>query len=959
MGGLIMDPALLQKLSAATTDADRQAIVLEMSLAQLHPDLLAAVKAAAIPHWFDFNVLSALIGEEKSDQLYDELIDLSFVEHIPGRGYAVHERTRLPLLDQFWQEDEVQFRLLSGWAADYCAQKTDDSYWKSEEIYHRLISDVEVGLNRFQEMATAWANFEQSSFEDIEQVTRLAEQHILAGRLTGQTADWVYLWQARLNLLYGNTEKTRSAIGKIQIDGLDEGLKAELEDTKGDLAAATDRPEEAKASWELAISGYEGEQKTFEAFLIQEKMRANGLISIEETAVDESNKTTNPRTLKLLNNIEEAWIDGVLRQVLTTGQKGLDLPLAQERAVSGKLRINRPGTLDQALNQNGELSRLFNASGRSLLILGAPGSGKTITMLELLNELIQLARSNKDEPVPLLFNLSSFGHYDGDFISWLAEEASNQYGVSAYLTRGQLELGTKYTLLLDGLDEVPNENGERDLCVDAINDYITTHPTGLVVCSRIKDYRELESKLAIQNAVVIQPLTNGQISQTLDSVERNALNDLVQKHWRLREALRSPLLLTLFPKAVPASAAEELENSDFDSLEQWQQEIFGRYVNQVLPPKESEQSRGWLNNLANGMQKAGTTVFNIEDLQWSWLKNANGKKDFRGNSSAFLVAMICAVYGPVMALIIIFTRGFVNEAGSKIPFGLLFSTAICAMLIATARSTSRWFANTEKHYPRALSTAGTTWVLVAIFSLIIWLISASVTGSSIPLEPGETAYSLLFALGVTVSVGLNVWTSRIPLVEKIQIRRPTFENLAKFKTEFLQAWVVFSVLFLLIGPIFETGRVSVRFFLIWIFPSALITSLLCWVALASITPVEVDERHNPGEGIWGSLLSALRVTLLLAPIFLFTASVLDFAYQANFRFVFIVLATVLPVAFSWYGGITYAQHWTLRWMLGRESTLPFALPDWLDKMVNAGLLRRAGGGYIFIHRSILEFFADS
>jgi hypothetical protein len=44
-------------------------------------------------------------------------------------------------------------------------------------------------------------------------------------------------------------------------------------------------------------------------------------------------------------------------------------------------------------------------------------------------------------------------------------------------------------------------------------------------------------------------------------------------------------------------------------------------------------------------------------------------------------------------------------------------------------------------------------------------------------------------------------------------------------------------------------------------------------------------------------------------------------------------------------------------MLWRRGWLPWRLVPWLDEMVARGLLRRVGGGYIFIHRSLLEYFA--
>ena len=957
-----MNQTHLDQLAQATTEEERNRIVLEMSLARLHPELLEAVQAAAIPHWFDFNYLSALIGEDASDLIYDELLDQSFVEHIPGRGYAIHERTRYPLLDKIWEEDQAQFRLISGYAADHCAKQDDGSYWQSEEIYHRLISDIDIGLDRFQQMATSWANFEQSSYEDIEQVTRMAEQHIDAGRLFGQTANWVYLWQARLHLLYTNTGKARSAMSKISADD-DPLFSAEHADTLGDLEIALENAEEAKTAWESAARSFDKSGKSFESYLVQEKLQAHGLITQEKAGIDPSKKTTDPLTLKLLDNIEEAWIDGVLREVLTPEQEGLDLPLSKERTISGQLKVTRSGTVDHTLNQGGNLSRLFNASGRSLLILGAPGSGKTITMLELLDELISLARENSDEPTPLLFNLSSFGAYlssaKGDFASWLAEEASTQYSMSRYITKNQLELGGKYTLLLDGLDEVPNKNGERDQVVDAINEFMQTHPGGLAVCSRITDYRALESKLAIQHSVVIQPLTNGQITGTLDQIGRSALNDLVDRQWRLREALRSPLLLSLFPKAVSASAAESLVNVHFETLEEWRQEIFGRYVEAVLPVDESEQSRSWLQNLANGMQAAGTTVFNIEDLQSFWLQSENGQENYRAYSGAFLASAISLVYAPIMALIIIFSSGFRSSNGSKSPFAILFTLGVSITIVTIAFIVGRLTASIDRPYRRGLVSGVAAWLSVGITALILWPTLQRLTGSSFDLPVEEYVFALIFALGTVISIGLNSWSPRIRLVEKVAFSLPTIEGLKHYLQEFLQLILLFFVLFLFTGPIFEDGGLTLRFLLVWILPSALLTGVLCWVGLASINPVVVSERKNPGEGISASLKSALQVTLFITPIFLLTSSILDGFYQANFKFIFVILATVLPAAFSWSGAMTWTQHWTLRWLLSKEGTLPFDLPEWLQKMARSGLLRRAGGGYIFIHRSVLEYFADS
>ena len=55
---------ILQQLTTATTESEREAIVLEMSLAALPADVQDAVQAAAVPHWFSSLFLDALLAAE-------------------------------------------------------------------------------------------------------------------------------------------------------------------------------------------------------------------------------------------------------------------------------------------------------------------------------------------------------------------------------------------------------------------------------------------------------------------------------------------------------------------------------------------------------------------------------------------------------------------------------------------------------------------------------------------------------------------------------------------------------------------------------------------------------------------------------------------------------------------------------------------------------------------------------
>jgi predicted NACHT family NTPase len=92
--------------------------------------------------------------------------------------------------------------------------------------------------------------------------------------------------------------------------------------------------------------------------------------------------------------------------------------------------LELPGQEAQRVPPGQKISHLFAEMGRAMLILGEPGSGKTITLLELARELI--AQSEADEtfsqPLPVVFNLSAWqtGQSLGD---WLTTELSVKYQI--------------------------------------------------------------------------------------------------------------------------------------------------------------------------------------------------------------------------------------------------------------------------------------------------------------------------------------------------------------------------------------------------------------------------------------------------------------------------------------------------------------------------------------------------
>ena len=58
------------------------------------------------------------------------------------------------------------------------------------------------------------------------------------------------------------------------------------------------------------------------------------------------------------------------------------------------------------------------------------------------------------------------------------------------------------------------------------------------------------------------------------------------------------------------------------------------------------------------------------------------------------------------------------------------------------------------------------------------------------------------------------------------------------------------------------------------------------------------------------------------------------------------------------GGLASLRHYVLRFLLWRSGSMPWNYPRFLDTAYDQILLRKVGGGYIFLHRLLLDYFAD-
>jgi hypothetical protein len=146
---------------------------------------------------------------------------------------------------------------------------------------------------------------------------------------------------------------------------------------------------------------------------------------------------------------------------------------------------------------------------------------------------------------------------------------------------------------------------------------------------------------------------------------------------------------------------------------------------------------------------------------------------------------------------------------------------------------------------------------------------------------------------------------------------------------------------------------------------------LCSAAVLGLVPGDRETRVRPNQGIRQSLLNGLLValptSLVIAPLLAYVA----LPHLAG-RFVELrgalrdsgALTVRIAVAFGspmllGYGGAAAMMHAVVRAMLALRTPLPLRLVTFLDHAVASGLLRRVGGGYLFLHRTLLDHFAAS
>jgi hypothetical protein len=131
--------------------------------------------------------------------------------------------------------------------------------------------------------------------------------------------------------------------------------------------------------------------------------------------------------------------------------------------------------------------------------------------------------------------------------------------------------------------------------------------------------------------------------------------------------------------------------------------------------------------------------------------------------------------------------------------------------------------------------------------------------------------------------------------------------------------------------------------------------------LSSFAEEDIVTRVRDNEGIRRSIYNT-KISMVISGLsigFIFGLSQgPDSSFLAGLSIgVFFGLIAALIVGLL-YGGAIVLQHYALRWLLFRKTIFPWNPAPFLDHCVERIFLRRVGGGWIFVHRLLMEHFAS-
>ena len=578
--------------------------------------------------------------------------------------------------------------------------------------------------------------------------------------------------------------------------------------------------------------------------------------------------------------------------------------------------------------------QIFNDAGGRLVILGAPGAGKSYMLRRLALELLQTDR----EVIPVVFSLASWpsiqrknlvrmpylsrfetflaswpNTQQQDLGEWMMEYLPQYLGVAKHIAQELLDQ-RRILPLFDAFDEV--KDALRTDCIEAINTYLGDNMTPqFALTSRVAEYEAMSQKhrLALQFPPArIQPLSEAQIQDFLDNItgDVSALRSAIAQDNVLRELTHTPLFLGVAatalsnePSAVIPAGLDEQGMRDF---------LYARYAPRALDRQDAKvKADGQHKKRSEQPQAALSRAQITHTLQWlAW-----GMERRDESRDVFYIEQLQADWAPV-----------------KAPM--------------------------TRRYLWLVYTLFSALVIEPFFWLVFWL-AYVLFGASVGAPISGLIFGLLFVpFGVLSSTIYNSVTKIAP-PERLSV---------SFGRLFL--WLINGqIVGLFVGLIVEPFLGSVYGQIVWLFVGLVLGMFRGLTVGLTPSRLQDDVGVVPNQGIinaahnaWLIVRIGFGVSILTCIGLIFWRSVSPIWQNHTNMIEGIIILSLLPLAiailFAYFRGFkTVLLHAVLRRSLARVGAIPRDFTGFLEYAAGAVILYRSGGGFRFLHGTLREYLA--
>jgi DNA polymerase III delta prime subunit len=374
-------------------------------------------------------------------------------------------------------------------------------------------------------------------------------------------------------------------------------------------------------------------------------------------------------------------------------------PSLVHRSLQAERTLHIDGKDYGSLDPNIPLIETFkrdHIDGR-LLVLGAPGAGKTTALLSLAEQLMREALEKSKTVIPIVFELSTWRDDNQSIHDWLVEQLYDLFGGKRKYKRYETWLERQVLLpLLDGLDELRLERQKE--CTIKLKQFACQYQH-IVICCRDKEFEAVDIPNPLRGEVYLQPLTDKQIQDYLKSKERSELWPAIQTQPDLRKLLepttegdpglfRVPLFLKL---AADIYDPQQPILNKSDLLEKYiDQQLSGEKRKQdrrqdleksnwayktVEEEPDWRQIRKTLSWVAQQLNNNHSVELLIEKMQPSWLEGKCQRWQYRLIVGLF-IGLTITIVAPISFLL---TPTYGTKLEVRLPVGLVLGF-VCGLI---------------------------------------------------------------------------------------------------------------------------------------------------------------------------------------------------------------------------------------------------------------------------------------